>query len=292
MNDLKPSKGGASARGLLLILSGSIFLSEMLVMWLLRTLPPFSRWGEALLDSTLLSIPVFPIVYCFVFRPLRLQIIERQQAEAALRTSEERFKRLSASAPVGIFETDAQGAVLYQNDRWCEITGLARSDARGFGWSQALHPDDRDRVLAEWTQCQKEAKGYHGEFRFVRPGGEVRWVLTRTAPVFTAEGEVIGHVGANEDITERKKGDAQREFLIKSLEEALADLKTLSGLIPICAWCKKIRDDQGYWNQVEIYVERRSSAQFSHGLCPECLRRCVPDEAASRLTASSMSPNP
>ncbi len=63
---------------------------------------------------------------------------------------------------------------------------------------------------------------------------------------------------------------------VKELQIALNDIRTLSGLIPICASCKKIRDDKGFWNQVEIYIQDRSDAQFSHGICPECVEDIYP----------------
>jgi hypothetical protein len=67
-----------------------------------------------------------------------------------------------------------------------------------------------------------------------------------------------------------------------SLQEALDRIKTLSGLIPICAGCKKIRDDKGYWNQIEEYLEEHSDAVFSHGLCPECFQQFFPDAAREK----------
>jgi PAS domain S-box-containing protein len=75
------------------------------------------------------------------------------------------------------------------------------------------------------------------------------------------------------DVTQRKQMAAERERIIAELTEALANVKTLRGLIPICASCKKIRDDQGYWSQVEVYVRDRSEAQFSHGICPDCRKK-------------------
>jgi CHASE3 domain sensor protein len=77
----------------------------------------------------------------------------------------------------------------------------------------------------------------------------------------------------NRDLSERKKAEEEREKLIAELQEALTNIKTLGGLLPICAWCKKIRDDKGYWNQVEAYIQQRSEATFSHALCPECARK-------------------
>jgi DNA-binding NtrC family response regulator len=76
---------------------------------------------------------------------------------------------------------------------------------------------------------------------------------------------------ANE-ILERKRAEAEKEKLIIELTESLAKIKTLSGLLPICAWCKKIRDDAGYWQQLESYIGKHSGAEFSHSICPECLK--------------------
>jgi CheY-like chemotaxis protein len=74
----------------------------------------------------------------------------------------------------------------------------------------------------------------------------------------------------------RAKLEADREALIKQLQEAMSKIKTLSGLIPICAWCKKIRDDEGYWKTVEQYVEEHSQAEFTHSICTECQKKYFP----------------
>ena len=79
------------------------------------------------------------------------------------------------------------------------------------------------------------------------------------------------------DIFERKKIELEREKLIRKLQSALSEVKTLRGFLPICASCKKIRDDKGYWNQIEAYISAHSDARFSHGLCPDCVRRLYPD---------------
>ncbi|MFH0908322.1 MAG: PAS domain S-box protein [bacterium] len=79
------------------------------------------------------------------------------------------------------------------------------------------------------------------------------------------------------DITERKRAEAEREKLIRELQQAISEVKTLSGLLPICAACKRVRDDGGYWNQIETYIKSHSGVQFSHGLCPECISKLYPD---------------
>ncbi len=80
------------------------------------------------------------------------------------------------------------------------------------------------------------------------------------------------------DITERKRAEEERERLIEELQEALDKIKTLKGLLPICSECKKIRDDKGYWNQIEGYIETHSDALFSHGICPGCMDKLYGDE--------------
>jgi len=74
-----------------------------------------------------------------------------------------------------------------------------------------------------------------------------------------------------------RQADAEKSKIIADLQEALTKVKTLSGFLPICAACKKIRDDKGYWNQIEAYISEHSAAEFSHGICPECVEKLYPD---------------
>jgi len=81
---------------------------------------------------------------------------------------------------------------------------------------------------------------------------------------------------------ERKQEETEREHLITELQKALAEVKTLSGLLPICSGCKKIRDDHGYWNRIESFISEHSDAEFSHGICPECAQKYFPDQMESK----------
>jgi DNA repair exonuclease SbcCD ATPase subunit len=87
------------------------------------------------------------------------------------------------------------------------------------------------------------------------------------------------NIGLRKEITERKQTQEQRDKLIEALQKALSEVKTLRGFLPICANCKKIRDDKGYWNQIESYIRDRSDAEFSHGICPECEEKLYPEFA-------------
>ena len=100
---------------------------------------------------------------------------------------------------------------------------------------------------------------------------------------------VVNHNLENE-IIERKDAEEEKSRLIIDLQTALAQVKTLSGLIPICSSCKKIRDDKGYWQQVEVYVRNHSEAEFSHSICPDCLRSLYP-EMADKILGSLQKKN-
>lgn len=98
-----------------------------------------------------------------------------------------------------------------------------------------------------------------------------RRVIERTAQLQTANQEL------KEQIAERRRAEAEREVVINQLREALAQVHTLSGLLPICSHCKKIRDDKGYWNQLEDYIIQHSQAEFTHSLCPDCVTKYFPE---------------
>ena len=81
----------------------------------------------------------------------------------------------------------------------------------------------------------------------------------------------------NKNISKRKQVEKERENLINKLQDAIAKIKTLRGLLPICSSCKKIRDDKGYWNQIESYIRDHSEAEFTHGICPKCAKKLYPE---------------
>lgn len=138
----------------------------------------------------------------------RLKIDGLEQAVAArtqqLRRSEERFKRLCNFSPFGIFETDPAGRCSYTNPRWHEISGRSPEENAGLGWSQAIHPDERTATLAAWKAAAEAGYEWSSEIRLLTPSGEVRWGLMVTAPMFGANGALLGFVGTVEDITRRK----------------------------------------------------------------------------------------
>lgn len=108
-------------------------------------------------------------------------------------------------------------------------------------------------------------------------GEKGKWLRFAAATIRNRKGAIIGALETLEDITEKKRAEEERETLIGELQEALSKIKLLSGLIPICAYCKKIRNDQGYWEQIETYIREHSEAEFSHSFCPECAVKLYPE---------------
>ena len=96
-------------------------------------------------------------------------------------------------------------------------------------------------------------------------------------PFFNEQSVMIGAVHIARDITNRINRQNERDRLVLELEAALAQVKKLSGLLPICSYCKRIRDDKGYWNQIESYIRNHSDAKFSHSICQECAKKYHPD---------------
>ena len=90
---------------------------------------------------------------------------------------------------------------------------------------------------------------------------------------WTDDGKPLRVIGTHSDISNRKKAEIERERLITKLKVASAEIKALSGLLPICSICKKVRDDKGYWRQIEAYIEEHSEVDFSHSICPECVKK-------------------
>lgn len=135
----------------------------------------------------------------------------------------------------------------------------------------ACHTDacPMQRVLKGETDVVCEPKK-------MNPDGTVQYFIVTARPFLDSEGRVKGIVECFQDITGRKMAEMERDRLLEDLQRALSKVKQLSGFLPICASCKKIRDDKGYWNQIEAYIRDHSEAEFSHGLCPDCAEKLYP----------------
>ncbi|WP_291163058.1 PAS domain S-box protein [Gemmatimonas sp. UBA7669] len=156
---------------------------------------------------------------------------------------------------------------------------LSPSWERALGWTidelkarpffEFVHPDDRDRTLAQNKAVRGGGQARGFENRYLCKDGSYRWLRWSAAPD-TDQGVIYA---VARDITDAKQVEAEREQLIVDLQSALAEVRSLREIIPICSYCRKVRDDDDFWQHVESYVAAHTGAQFSHGVCPSCYER-------------------
>ena len=207
-----------------------------------------------------------------------LDITERKLMETALRESEMRFRSVAQSAKDAIISSDKKGNIVFWNQAAQQMFGYDNEEAIGRPLT-ILMPEGFRAAHHDGLTKHK----YNRESLVVGNTIEVKG-LTKGGSEFPIElsvsswkaGEEIFYTGIIRNISDRKQIEKERDQLILSLQESLAKVKTLGGLLPICASCKKIRDDKGYWNQIETYIQEHSEAAFSHGICPQCVEKLYP----------------
>jgi PAS domain S-box-containing protein len=210
-----------------------------------------------------------------------------KQVEAQLRADEARFHAFFDSPAVGAAIVGRDDRFEVVNDRLCQILGYPREELMGLTFSEVTHPDDRTRHDGP-IRSLAEGKVDHFilEKRYLRKDGSVVWGFISVGAV-RAKGGGFGHrMVVLTDVTARKAAEdatartlVENQRLVGELTDALEHVKTLSGLIPNCANCKKIRDDQGFWQRIESYLAEHTDATFTHGICPDCVRKLYPDYA-------------
>ncbi len=188
--------------------------------------------------------------------------------------------RAQKIAHLGIWDQNPISDELWWSDETFKILGLEpQSIAPSFDkFLQRVHPDDRQHIVKQTELAlQSDDTPYIVDYRIIMPDKSER-VLHEEALIERDEtGNPIKITGIIQDITKRKQAEIERANLIQKLENALENVKTLSGLLPICMHCKKIRDDKGYWNSLEGYIQENSEAEFSHSICRECAKEHYPD---------------
>lgn len=180
----------------------------------------------------------------------------------------------------GVWDWNAVTNDVFFSRRWKEMLGFEESEisAHLSEWDDRLHPDDREAVYADLNRhMEGEAPFYENEHRLRCKDGSYKWILDRGKIIsWTEDGKPLRVVGTHTDVTLRKETELENERLFREHGEALEKVKVLSGFLPICANCKSIRDDKGYWNQIESYVSQHSEAEFSHSVCPDCAQELYP----------------
>jgi PAS domain S-box-containing protein len=206
-------------------------------------------------------------------------ITARRLAEESLKESERQLRESQRSARVGSYTYDITTGRWSSTEVLDEIFGIDDEyEKNATGWVAIIHPEDREEMSEYMRRVLDDEIPFDREYRIMRiADGTVHWLYGRGELIRDAAGQPVTLLGTVQDITERKTADEDRERLITELQTALEEIKTLRGIIPICSFCKKIRDDHGFWNQVEAYVTKHSEAVFSHSLCPECARKHYPE---------------
>jgi PAS domain S-box-containing protein len=181
--------------------------------------------------------------------------------------TEKAYGALLENALDAVFLTRPDGTILYANPAACSLFGYTLDEFRALGRSAVVDPTDPR--LAEGLEQRRQTGRFFGVLTLVRKDG-TRFPAELSSAIFIdSSGEQRTSMFVR-DITERER-------MVSELQAALAKTKQLSGLLPICASCKKIRNDEGYWQDVAVYIREHSEADFSHGICPDCVRKLYSD---------------
>jgi PAS domain S-box-containing protein len=204
---------------------------------------------------------------------------EHPRPEDYLLESERRFRSVVQTAKDAIILADGNGNIIAWNRAAQTIFGYREEEVMGQPLTMVMPERYRDahRQGIARLQAGGEAHviGTTVELHGLRKDGSEFPLELSIGTWQATEGPFYS--GIIRDITERKRAEEERERLIRELQEAMAEIKVLDGLLPICATCKKIRDDKGYWKQLEDYISDHSKATFTHGICADCARKIHPD---------------
>lgn len=198
---------------------------------------------------------------------------ERRKMESDLRESEEHFRMALMHTPVVVFNQDRKLRYtwIYSSiPAWLGQEFVGHRDTEIFDRKEAAHLSAVKRtVLRSGVGARDEAE--------ITLLGKKRYFDVTVEPIYGRRQTVAGLTGAYFDVTPMKSYALEREQLIAQLQTALEEVKLLNGFLSICASCKRIFNEEGAWQQLERYIESHSEAKFSHGICPDCLRKLYPD---------------
>jgi PAS domain S-box-containing protein len=203
----------------------------------------------------------------FTDRELRATIelaVCRHARTSSVREMENRFFENSIDM---LCFLDFNGHFKLLNPAWERTLGFTREELMSSPFIEFVHPDDRERTLKQNANVRAGGQALAFENRYMCKDGSYRWLLWNATPD-SAESVIYSMA---RDITAAKRAQEEREQLVRELQSALAEVNSLREILPICSYCKKIRDDENYWHTVESYISLHTSTLFSHGICPSCM---------------------
>lgn len=162
---------------------------------------------------------------------------------------------------------DFNGYFKRLNPAWERTLGFTVEELMSKPFIEFVHPDDRERTLKQNAGVRGGGQALAFENRYMCKDGSFRWFRWNAAP---DTGQKVIYSVAR-DITREKQAEEERERLLAELQATLAEVRHLQKILPICSYCRKIRDDESYWHSVEDYISRHTSSEFSHGICPHCM---------------------
>lgn len=174
------------------------------------------------------------------------------------------YALLVEQSPIMIWRAGTDKLCDYFNERWLDYTGRKMEQEVGNGWAEGVHPEDFDRCLAIYVSGFDERRVFEMEYRLRRSDGEYRWILDRGVPFYAAGGEFLGYIGSCIDVHEARLARIAME------EMRQKEIARLQKMLPVCAWCKKVRTDDGYWKELEEYFRSQNPGRISHGICEAC----------------------
>ena len=237
------------------------------------------RWvvGATVSIGLLVSLGFF--VLLFFNRKLRVEVTQRRQVEEDLRESEKKYQDLYDNAPDMFISVDGKTATILKcNQTLAKILGFTKEEIIGRPVFDLYTPDSAEHAKSTvFPMFVKTGTIKEEEFQLQRKDGSTINVSLNVSAVKDEKGNILQSRSVLRDITKRKQAEEEREKLIKELQESLKEIKTLRGILPLCSFCKKIRDDKGYWEQVDVYIHKHSQADISHSLCPDCAKEHYPD---------------
>lgn len=222
-----------------------------------------------------LIMRVFILASFVIFGIIASAVFERQKRTQKALSDKSAYldNILRSTAEFAVITTGTDLTINYVNPMAERLFGKGASEVIGTHLGRLrIDGSTPFETVEKALEEVRRGKEHVYKMQMETPAG-IRSIETRVFGIFDSDASLVGYANFSRDITDAIRDGEERDRLIERLQEAIGSVKTLSGLLPICSYCKKIRDDRGQWSQIETYIRKRSEADFTHSICPECIRK-------------------